>query len=479
MSSARCDADEPDLRQAVVHITANLRAPNYFQPWLKQSGKVTGSGSLLPGNRVLTNAHVVAYANQIEIQGFQSADKVSAKILFVAHNLDLAILEVEDASFCSKRPTIEIAKELPKSGQTVSVLGYPLGGTDLSTTEGVVSRIELHPYFDNTNALRIQVDAAINPGNSGGPAIIDKKLVGVAFSRVIQSDNIGYLIPAEEVLDLLKDIEDGKLDGRPQWWHSYQPLENPALRSYFKLSDETNGVLISTMYGIPDDNELKVGDIVTHIQDFPIERDGKVTINSSLRVPFFYYVPKLAENNHVRLTILREGISQNISAKVGKRPQLAIQGDFGSYPSYFIYGPLCFSVPSRAMLDQVPPPAIMALLQRNSPILMRRLDPKSFDDEQLVTISSDPFSSPLMKGFNPPTLATLAKINGTTIRNLKHAAETIRGSKDELIRFEFADWSIGSIVFKRAEIDAISEAILQENGVRADCSSDLNEVWHR
>ena len=65
----------------------------------------------------------------------------------------------------------EFSPDLPRTRATVQTYGYPEGGTSLSVTEGIVSRIEYVAHSAWTHGLRIQIDAAVNPGNSGGPVV--------------------------------------------------------------------------------------------------------------------------------------------------------------------------------------------------------------------------------------------------------------------------------------------------------------------
>ena len=88
-------------------------------------------------------------------------------------------------------------------------------GVGASITKGIVLRIEFAGYNEGLSGVRVQIDAAINPGNSGGPALIDGKMVGLIFSKLTQADNIGYIIPSEEIDLFLKDVADGAYDGKP------------------------------------------------------------------------------------------------------------------------------------------------------------------------------------------------------------------------------------------------------------------------
>ena len=111
-----------------------------------------------------------------------------------------------------------------------------------------MSRIEFVPYNYPTSGLRIQIDAAINAGNSGGPAIAGEKMIGLAFSRLGDAQNIGYIIPNEEIELFLKDIADGHYDGKPSLFDELQTLENPALRGYLKLDKSVSGIVIHQPY---------------------------------------------------------------------------------------------------------------------------------------------------------------------------------------------------------------------------------------
>ena len=168
----------------------------------------------------------------------------------VAPGIDLAVLQLDDTSFFDTHPAIKRASELPQIKDTVLAYGFPTGGTSLSITKGIVSRIEFVPYNFPVSGLRIQVDAAINPGNSGGPAIAGDKMIGLVFSKLVGKDtqSIGYIIPNEEVDLFLKDIADGRYDGKPAMYDELQTLENPALRDYLKLDKSVEGMVVHHPY---------------------------------------------------------------------------------------------------------------------------------------------------------------------------------------------------------------------------------------
>src|SRR5262245_58295662 len=299
---------QDQIRDLVVKIHATQHSPDLLRPWTKSAPRqVKGSGVVISGNRILTNAHVVKYASQIYVQPNQSASYIPARVEAMTPGMDLAVLKLDDETFFENRGVLPFAQELPRVKDAINVYGYPTGGTELSVTQGIVSRIEYTDYYYQATGLRIQVDAALNFGNSGGPAVSDGKLVGLVFSLIQNAQNIGYLIPVEEIQLLLSDIGDDTYDGKPQLYDFFQTVENDALRQKLGLPAGVNGVMITEPYRQEANYPLKEWDVITQIDNTPIDSEGKVAVRYDLRLSAFYLVQKLAKNGYVDVTVFRDG----------------------------------------------------------------------------------------------------------------------------------------------------------------------------
>ena len=223
---------EDITKQAIVKIYTTAQIPNYQAPWSSSMRSSTGSGAIIEGGYILTNAHVVANQAFIEVQRYGQRKRYIAKVYAVSHQADLALLKVEEKAFFQGVIPLTFGA-LPEVEQKIVVYGYPMGGSTLSATIGVVSRVEHHVYAHSGESfLAVQVDAAVNPGNSGGPALSNGKIVGVVMQVITKSQNIGYLVPVSMVKHFIDDMKDGKYDGFADIGLGTQKLENPAIRRY-------------------------------------------------------------------------------------------------------------------------------------------------------------------------------------------------------------------------------------------------------
>jgi len=485
-STAAASSPPPDapaggvVENSVVKVFSTLRYPDPFKPWTKQSpAEVTGSGVVIDGNRILTNAHVVLYASQVQIQANQAGDKLSATVVAIAPGIDLAILKLDDNSFFATHPAMPRASTLPQIKDAVFAYGFPTGGTSLSITKGIVSRIEFAAYNHPTAGLRIQVDAAINPGNSGGPAIAGDKMVGLAFSKLGgDAQNIGYIIPNEEIDLFLNDVADGHYDGKPALYEELQTLENPALRAFLKLDKSVEGIIVHKPFKSDAAYPLKQWDVITAIAGTPVDDQGKIKLGSDLRVAFQYRVQQVAKNGKVALTVVRNGKSMAVDVPVPTSVPRLIGELNGEYPPYFIYGPMVFSKATLPFLAFLTSKELMTgFAYIRSPLVTKIGDVPDAEREELVVVSSPFFPHKLSTGYTNPSGAVIYSVNGTRVRSLSQFVALLRDLKDDYVTFEFDNRGGESLVFPRAAMVAATDDILTDNGVRAQGSADLMAIW--
>ena len=468
------------LENGVVKVFTTMRLPDPHKPWAKQApSEITGSGVVIEGNRILTNAHVVLYASQVQVQANQAGDKLSASVVAIAPGIDLAVLKLDDPTFFKTHPPIPRASRLPEIKDAVLAYGYPTGGSALSITKGIVSRIEFVSYGYPTSGLRIQIDAAINPGNSGGPAIAGTQMIGLAFSHLGEAQNIGYIIPNEEIDLFLKDIADGRYDGKPGLRAELQTLENPALRDFLHLDRSVSGIIVRRDYRTDQPGGLKQWDVITRIADTPIDDQGMIKLGDNLRVSFLYLVQTVAKDDRVPLTVVRSGKVVSLQVPAARDAPLLIPDTKGAYPPYFIYGPLVFSAANSTFAASMTGNAQLAALLSflGSPLVTRRGDAPTADRQELVVVTSPFFPHKVAKGYGNPGGSVVYSVNGIRIKSLKHLVETLRDLKDEYVILEFEHRESEVLVFPRKELVASTEEILTDNGVRAQASPELLAVW--
>jgi PDZ domain len=360
---------------------------------------------------------------------------------------------------------------------------YPKGGDTQSITKGIVSRIEFVPYYSGVSGLRIQIDAAINPGNSGGAAVVDGKMIGMAFSSLSESENIGYIIPSEEIELFLRSIVNGSYSGKAALYDEWQTLESPALRSFLKVDPLLEGLVVSRPFSDDPAYPLKQWDVITKIGNTPVDDEGKIKLDEDLHVKFNYLVQKFTKDGKIPLTVIRGANQIQIQVPVAIDRPLVIPYLNGAYPSYFIYGPLVFSNATREYLGdflKTPKAATIfaGLVEKSSPLVARMADKPSFEGERIVIVSAPFFPSKLAEGYSNPMTNVVKSINGIPIQNLDHLVQVLRDNKSDFVTFEFYGHHNEPIVLRCSDIPAATNEILTDNGIRDQGSPDALAIWN-
>jgi S1-C subfamily serine protease len=411
------------IYKSVLRIEVATQVPDYETPW--NSGRFSGgigTGFLIGKNKILTNAHVVSNARRVLITIHGSPVKYPAHVEFIAHDCDLALLSVEDFKDFESFPVFELG-EVPSLESQVRVIGYPIGGDRLSVTRGVVSRIDFQPYSHSRvdSHLVIQIDAAINPGNSGGPVVQDQKVVGVAFQGLRQADNTGYIIPTPVIRRFLKDIEDGKYHPYADLGISEFPLFNPAMRQALGLPNDGKGVLITNV--VPtgsSDGILRPGDVLLSLEGKPIDSAGMITIDGE-NVNLNEIVERKFAGDKVAVRFLREGGWNDVDIELKPLTwsrMYAIQ--YEKKPRYVVFAGLVFQ-PLDTNLFATSKFNDVTVRRLYTDYVPKGLFEKHQDIVVLTRVESDPVTSQLngFAGF------AVDKINGISVRDLRHAHELL------------------------------------------------------
>ena len=344
------------VQKSLARITVTEVEPDYRAPWNAgglQRG--VGAGFVIEGNRIMTNAHVVSNARYITVERDGDPNKYPARVLFVAHDCDLALITVESPSFYKDMLPLKFGG-IPALESTVSAYGYPIGGERMSVTTGIVSRIDFQLYTHSSidQHLAIQISAQINPGNSGGPVMQNAKVVGVAFQGYSGdvAQGVAYMVPTPVIRRFLKDVDDGHYDRYVDLAITYTKLQNPAQRRYLGLKDNDRGVLVDTVVAAgPCHDILQPGDVLLSIDDHPIASDANVELEGD-RVEMPEIVERKFKGDVVKFDVWRDKKPLSVKVTLNTVWPYLVQGHaYDVRPRYVVYAGLLFQPLSLDLLE--------------------------------------------------------------------------------------------------------------------------------
>ncbi|KAK1266203.1 hypothetical protein QJS04_geneDACA015586 [Acorus gramineus] len=456
---------------SVVKVFTVSSSPNYFLPWQNKPQRETmGSGFVLPGRRILTNAHVVADHTFVLVRKHGSPTKYRAEVQAVGHECDLALLTVENEEFWEGMHFLELGN-IPFLQEAVAVVGYPQGGDNISVTKGVVSRVEPTQYVHGaTQLMAIQIDAAINPGNSGGPAIMGDKVAGVAFQNLSGAENIGYIIPVPVINHFLDGVEKtGKYVGFCSMGVSCQPTENKQLREHFHMHPEMTGVLVSKINPLSVVHKvLKKDDIILAFDGVPIANDGTVPFRNRERITFDHLVSMKKPNEMAIVRVFRDGSELELSIRLRPLQPLVPIHQFDKLPSYFIFAGLVFVPLTQPYLHEYGEDWYNTSPRRLCERALRELPTKA--GQQLV-ILSQVLMDDINAGYERLSESQVKKVNGVEVENLKHLRRLVEDCREEGLRFDLEDERVIVLNYNRAKV--ATSRILQRHRIPSVMSSDL------
>lgn len=316
---------------AVVNITTEVMAYNWFLEPVPQEGG-SGSGSIIDRRGyILTNYHVVEDAYKVFII-LSDNEEYQGEVIGTDPQNDLAVIKFNPGD--KELTTIPFGtSDGLRVGQKVLAIGNPFG-LDKTLTTGIVSALERPLKTSEGFIIRkmIQTDASINPGNSGGPLLNSRgEMIGIntmIYTPSGGSVGIGFAIPVNTAKRIIPDlIQYGKVR---RGWIDIVPIQLfPQLVRYAKLPI-SRGLLVSkvTEGGNAEKSGIRGGDRDTVVRsgrtyiylggDIIVEVDDEPVSTIS---DLFNALEDNKPGDKVDVTVLRGAERKKISITLSEQPE--------------------------------------------------------------------------------------------------------------------------------------------------------------
>ena len=354
------DSDYPDLTfaaesaaDAVVFVKVGLKTPdqlNNLPPMFRyffsipQEQQVSGSGVIIrPDGYIVTNNHVVAGADKIEIT-LNNNKSYSATLIGSDPPTDIALLKIDATGL----PVVPFGdSDALRLGEWVLAIGSPLGEELRGTiTAGIVSaKGRSMPNMQEEFKIEsfIQTDAAVNPGNSGG-ALVNKKgeLVGIntaIVSRTGSYSGYSFAVPSNIVKKIVSDLIDFGSVKRAKLGVTMSTISQE-MADKMKLSSLKGVYIIEvTKGGAAEKAGMKEGDIIVKIDE------SEITTPSCVQATVNSYHP----GDNAAITILRNGKLKELNVKFQGTTEAT--GELTEDGSIAFYGGKLRSAPQNSLAE--------------------------------------------------------------------------------------------------------------------------------
>ncbi len=423
-------------KEAIVKVLATSADFNWLEPYqTPDQAQACGSGFFIDDQgRMLTNYHVVGNALRVQIQtSTLGQEKFDCEVVGVCPDRDLALIKIKENDFKKLKSRAKVLKHLEfgdsdeiQKGWSVCALGFPLGVNTLKATVGVISGWQEIAVGERGETLScLETTAPINPGSSGGPAV-DKngKVIGLNFAGIDKAQNIGYVLPINEMKSAIKAMHENKLILKP--YLGIIPQDSSEDLAEYLNNPTPNGLYVRKILknSLAEKIGIKEGDMIYEFNDSIVDNHGDVNVAwRGDKISCSNIFGRLDDGDDISFVIYRNGEKIILNSKFDSEISTPIRFFYPGYEKidYEIFGGF---VVMELTLNH-----IMLLLKIN-PSLIMYAKPENVDKTVLLITSLQPTSEAHRHGLVDKG-KVLTEINGKKVSSLTSLREEISSSFDK------------------------------------------------
>ena len=314
---------QKNVKDTVVQVFSQVSRFNWIEPYKTPDQlEASGSGFFINNDGYLiTNFHVISQVSSVQIQipSF-GRERFDVEIVGVCPDRDIALLRLNDDSLSKIRENLGQVSYLKLGSsdsilrtQEIMALGYPLGQERLKSTLGIVSGRERAGF--------IQITAPINPGSSGGPSLNSSgEVIGINFAGVVEAQNVGYIIPINEVKSAIKDLYKVKLLRKPTLGCMFT-VATPELVKY--LGNPTGGGwYIARVFEntILENIGVQENDMLYEVNGYKLDLYGEISVPwSEDRITVLDFLNRFTVGDDISFVVYRNGQRKDFNFKLNNK----------------------------------------------------------------------------------------------------------------------------------------------------------------
>ena len=433
------------VEYSVVRVSSTNQAPDFLRPWGKKApaGR-RGLGAVLSKGRVLVTAELVQNHNYIELEKAESGERMSATVLCIDYEANLALVQPTDPKFLAGLKPMDLTTDA-KVGDRLGILQLESNDA-LAMTSGPITTIEVARYqIDDASFLlyRLNVSLQFKESSFTAPVLKDGKLAGMLL-RYAPQNQTADVIPSPVIAHFLKDYDDGNYQGFPRAGFLFAPTRDPQLRRYAKMPMGNGGIFITEVAeGSPAAKAgLQAGDVLLSVGDINVDQDGNYEEPLYGRITLSNYLSVRHQvGDKLAFKILRDGKPMTLDVALARK-ELKDYGVmpylFDHPPRYYILGGLILQELTRQHLKEwghewkkAAPPRLVMYDQMQSQLLK--------GDRKHVVFLSQVLPSAATVGYNELNFLVVTAINGVKINSLDDVPKAVAASTNGYHKIDFED----------------------------------------
>lgn len=306
-----------EFQHSVVLIQSYQQEHDWLIPWNKKKlQKQNGAALVLPRQRLLTTAELVANHTLIEVRKNGEETPYEAEVVLLDYAVNLALLHVKDVSFWGGLEPVIWGEDATGQG----VIQHWKNQREWKNTPANIKNLFIG-YRQRSRAYFpiIEVIASVKNGVQGNAVVFDDKVVGMTMQLRDSSIDI---FPASFLQAFLKRIEQSPYQGFPQRGFTWQKIPQDTVREYLKIDLKQSGVLVDRVlhYGTGSD-VLQPNDFIISMQGWVLSNEGQIDHPKWGQVLFdFLFSNILEQEKTVTLEVIRSGETITLESQLADFP---------------------------------------------------------------------------------------------------------------------------------------------------------------